>query len=161
MKKEILYLTLLVLFINCQNKDSVKEEIICMNTPPAMSIIIMNNEMETNKLVRSFYNAKQTAVLYRVENDKKSEIGKFAFANNNVMIGGAGEGLKSFFTENLETFCLEYDNKTDTLQIKGYYYKTENCGDTAYLTELHFNHKKVDLRTSLIGDNIYKIDNTK
>ena len=164
MKKVIYYITFLLLFTNCKENTESRDPI-CMNEPPALTIIVMNNKMDRKELLYSFKNATQKAMLYKIVDnkkvlvDKRVDISKCHVANGNIAIASAGRALKNFYTTNVETFYLEYNSKVDTLQIKGIYYDDSGCGDNAYLSELYFNHKKIEL--NLISDHTYLIDNTK
>lgn len=130
-----------------------------MNEPTSLAIIVMNNKMDKKELVYSFQNATGEATLYKRVDNKKEDISKCRVANGNIAVASAGKSLKTFYTTNVETFYLEYDSKVDTLQVKGIYYDSTGCGDNAYLSELYFNHKKIEL--NLISDHTYLIDNTK
>ena len=154
MKKVIYYITFLLLFTNC--KDNTER---CMNEPTSLAIIVMNNKMDRKELVYSFRNVTEKATLYKRVDNKRVDISKCHVANGNIAIASAGRALKTFYTRNLETLYLEYNNKIDTLQIKGNYYDSTGCGDAASLVELYFNHKKIEL--NLISDHTYLIDNTK
>ena len=154
MKQVIYYITFLLLFTNC--KDNTER---CMNEPTSLAIIVMNNKMDRKELVYSFRNATEEATLYKRVDNKRVDISKCHVANGNIAIASAGRALKNFYTTNVETFYLEYNSKVDTLQIKGIYYDDSGCGDNAYLSELYFNHKKIEL--NLISDHTYLIDNTK
>ena len=154
MKKILIFTILLSLFLSC---DKGKD---CMNVPPSLSIIIVNNAVKDNReLLKSFENTESSAFLYKLIDNKKVKISYSPMANKNIKISNGGKKLKEFYTGNLETFYLEYDGKTDILQVKGDYYETKHCGDNAYLSELYFNHKKIEL--NLISDHTYLIDNTK
>ena len=154
MKKILIFTILLSLFRSC---DKGKD---CMNVPPSLSIIIVNNAVKDNReLLKSFENTESSALLYKLIDNKKVKISYSPMANKNIKISNGGKKLKEFYTGNLETFYLEYDGKTDILQVKGDYYETKHCGDNAYLSELYFNHKKIELNP--ISDYTYLIDNTK
>ena len=154
MKKILIFTILLSLFLSC---DKGKD---CMNVPPSLSIIIVNNAVKDNReLLKSFENTESSAFLYKLIDNKKVKISYSTMANKNIKISNGGKKLKEFYTGNLETFYLEYDGKTDILQVKGDYYETKHCGDNAYLSELYFNHKKIELNP--ISDYTYLIDNTK
>ena len=89
MKKILIFTILLSLFLSC---DKGKD---CMNVPPSLSIIIVNNAVKDNReLLKSFEYTESSAFLYN-----------------------------------------------------------------AYLSELYFNHKKIELNP--ISDYTYLIDNTK
>ncbi|VDG82231.1 Uncharacterised protein [Capnocytophaga ochracea] len=154
MKKILIFTILLSLFLSCDNgKD-------CMNVPPSLCIIIVNNAVNDNReLLKSFENTESSAFLYKLIDNKKVKISYSPMANKNIKISNGGKKLKEFYTGKLETFYLEYDKKTDTLQVKGDYYDSTGCGDNAYLSELYFNHKKIEL--NLISAHTYLIDNTK
>ncbi|WP_311325415.1 hypothetical protein [Capnocytophaga sputigena] len=154
MKKILIFTILLSLFLSC---DKGKD---CMNVPPSLSIIIVNNAVKDNReLLKSFENTESSAFLYKLIDNKKVKISYSPMVNKNIKISNGGKKLKEFYTGNLETFYLEYDGKTDILQVKGDYYETKHCGDNAYLSELYFNHKKIELNP--ISDYTYLIDNTK
>ena len=154
MKKILIFTILLSLFLSC---DKGKD---CMNVPPSLSIIIVNNAVKDNReLLKSFENTESSAFLYKLIDNKKVKISYSPMANKNIKISNGVKKLKEFYTGNLETFYLEYDGKTDILQVKGDYYETKHCGDNAYLSELYFNHKKIELNP--ISDYTYLIDNTK
>ena len=154
MKKILIFTILLSLFLSC---DKGKD---CMNVPPSLSIIIVNNAVKDNReLLKSFENTESSAFLYKLIDNKKVKISYSPMVNKNIKISNGGKELKVFYTGNLETFYLEYDGKTDILQVKGDYYETKHCGDNAYLSELYFNHKKIELNP--ISDYTYLIDNTK
>ena len=154
MKKILIFTILLSLFLSC---DKGKD---CMNVPPSLSIIIVNNAVKDNReLLKSFENTESSAFLYKLIDNKKVKISYSPMVNKNIKISNRGKKLKEFYTGNLETFYLEYDGKTDILQVKGDYYETKHCGDNAYLSELYFNHKKIELTP--ISDYTYLIDNTK
>lgn len=154
MKKILIFTILLSLFLSC---DKGKD---CMNVPPSLSIIIVNNAVKDNReLLKSFENTESSAFLYKLIDNKKVKISYSPMVNKNIKISNGGKKLKVFYTGNLETFYLEYDGKTDILQVKGDYYETKHCGDNAYLSELYFNHKKIELNP--ISDYTYLIDNTK
>ena len=154
MKKILIFTILLSLFLSC---DKGKD---CMNVPPSLSIIIVNNAVKDNReLLKSFENTESSAFLYKLTDNKKVKISYSPMTNKNIKISSGGKKLKEFYTGNLETFYLEYDGKTDILQVKGDYYETKHCGDNAYLSELYFNHKKIELNP--ISDYTYLIDNTK
>ena len=150
MKKILIFTILLSLFLSC---DKGKD---CMNVPPSLSIIIVNNAVKDNReLLKSFENTESSAFLYKLIDNKKVKISYSPMVNKNIKISNGGKKLKEFYTGNLET----YDGKTDILQVKGDYYETKHCGDNAYLSELYFNHKKIELNP--ISDYTYLIDNTK
>ena len=154
MKKILIFTILLSLFLSC---DKGKD---CMNVPPSLSIIIVNNAVKDNReLLKSFENTESSAFLYKLIDNKKVKISYSPMVNKNIKISNGGKKLKEFYTGSLETFYLEYDGKTDILQVKGDYYETKHCGDNAYLSELYFNHKKIELNP--ISDYTYLIDNTK
>lgn len=158
MKKILLLTALASLFFACNEGKN------CAN-PPILDfdIYVVNTPTNNSDLINSFnrLNYDGTATLYKVVNNEKVKYLNCPIVNKNIWIRGISQ--KDFFTRKLETFYLEYEGKTNTLQIKGIYYD-EDCGDIAYLTELHFNDKKIDLKTSSIENNtnyVYKIDNTK
>lgn len=148
-----IFLLVFLSFISC------KPSVDCMNEPTSLTVIVMNNKMDRKELLYSFKNATQKAMLYKIVDNKKILVDKYDVANGNVCFGMAGKSLKTFYTTNVETFYLEYKGKVDTLQIKGIYYDDSGCGDNAYLSELYFNHKKIEL--NLISNHTYLIDNTK
>lgn len=148
-----IFLLVFLSFISC------KPSVDCMNEPTSLTVIVMNNKMDRKELLYSFKNATQKAMLYKIVDNKKILVDKYDVANGNVCFGMAGKSLKTFYTTNVETFYLEYKGKVDTLQIKGIYYDDSGCGDNAYLSELYFNRKKIEL--NLISDHTYLIDNTK
>lgn len=151
MKKKVLFALLALFFASCGR------EIICMNPPAMFSVIIVNNKIPDNKYDISELSKKE-AVLYKLSGNDKIKIEDLYVDNENIFISSQFEKVKTFFTNNLETFYVEYKGKVDTLQIKGHYYETESCGDWASLSELYFNGKKINTEDSY-GDN-YKIDNT-
>ena len=157
--KRMLFLLFLTMSIACSKENTESRDPICMNEPPTLTIIVMNNRMDRKELVYSFRNATEEATLYKRVDNKRVDISKCHVANGNIAIASAGRALKTFYTTNVETFYLEYNNKIDTLQIKGNYYDSTGCGDAASLVELYFNHKKIEL--NLISDHTYLIDNTK
>ena len=110
MKKILIFTILLSLFLSC---DKGKD---CMNVPPSLSIIIVNNAVKDNReLLKSFENTESSAFLYKLIDNKKVKISYSPMANKNIKISNGGKKLKEFYTENLETFYLEYDGKTDIL----------------------------------------------
>ena len=110
MKKILIFTILLSLFLSC---DKGKD---CMNVPPSLSIIIVNNAVKDNReLLKSFENTESSAFLYKLIDNKKVKISYSPMANKNIKISNGGKKLKEFYTGNLETFYLEYDGKTDIL----------------------------------------------
>ena len=154
--KRMLFLLFLAMSIACGKENTESRDPICMNEPPTLTIIVMNNRMDRKELVYSFRNTTEEVTLYKRVDNERVDI---SVANGNIAIASAGKSLKTFYTTNVETFYLEYDSKVDTLQVKGIYYDSTGCGDNAYLSELYFNHKKIEL--NLISNHTYLIDNTK
>jgi len=81
MKKILIFTILLSLFLSC---DKGKD---CMNVPPSLSIIIVNNAVKDNReLLKSFENTENSAFLYKLIDNKKVKISYSPMANKNIKI---------------------------------------------------------------------------
>ena len=153
MKHFLLLIISLCAFANCVREDSIN----CENQPPGLAIIIVKNNVERRDLFpNDMQEYKKEAVLHKLSENKIVKIQDLNVYNGNVFV--VLEDLRTFYTGNLDTFYVKYQQKTDTLQIRGKYYKTEKCGDRSALIELYFNGKKIDQNQVIIETHTYRID---
>ena len=69
MKKILIFTILLSLFLSC---DKGKD---CMNVPPSLSIIIVNNAVKDNReLLKNFKNTESSTFLYKLIDNINSSI---------------------------------------------------------------------------------------
>lgn len=170
MKKIVFLMFLGIVLFSCNKKnEEISPE--CMNPPAELFIFIVNegssdvpDVVEKSSgipnLLREFHESKEKITLYKLAEDKKKEVTATTVRarNGDILIASAGSSLgEELLTQKLQTFYIEYGNRTDTLKIKGGYFE-HKCGDGFTIDEIHLNSKKTDSIKRIFSDLII-IDN--
>lgn len=163
MKKvaNLLFIVSLVFLTACNSSpNDIFDDEPCSNEPPGLAIIIVKNNVERRDLFPNDEREyKKEAVLHKLSENKMVKIQNLDVYNGNIFV--VPEDLETFYTGKLDTFYVTHQQKTDTLQIRGNYYKTKKCGKSSALAELYFNGKKINRDQVTIDTHTYRIDVTQ